>query len=264
MTGTPVDFTSLPRWNLRDRLRAAGWHFGLSIAVTLLAAALVFLLWYPGAYRGLSGGRELFLLIVAVDIVLGPLLTFAVFDRAKGWPHLRRDLAIIVVLQLAALVYGLHTVYIARPVALVFENDRFRVVNAADVHRAELPQALAAYRSLPLNGPWSLGLRTLERGKEHNDALMMAVVQGVDTSQRPIFWIPYAQTQTQAAAQARPLPDLLKRYPAEAAAITAQLQAQGVDPTQARFLPVIARGNWVALMDLKGEVVGFAAVDGYF
>lgn len=264
MTEAPAKFTSMPRWDLRQRAVAAGWHFVLSIAVALLAAGLVFWLWYPGAYRGLSGGRELFLLVVTVDVVLGPLLTFAVFDRAKGWPHLRRDLAVIVAIQFAALVYGLHTVYIVRPVALVFEKDRFRVISAADVHRPDLPQALEAYRSLPLDGPWNLGLRTLERGQEHNDALMMAVIQGVDTSQRPIFWVPYAQTQPEAAARARPLADLLKRYPAQAAAITASLHERAVDPAQARFLPVMARGDWVALLDAKGEVVGFAAVDGYF
>mgnify|MGYP002144062886 CR=1 FL=1 len=36
-----------------------------------LAAGLVFGLWYPGAYRLMSGGRELFLLVTSVDVVLG-------------------------------------------------------------------------------------------------------------------------------------------------------------------------------------------------
>ena len=46
------------------------------------------------------------------------------------------------VLQLAALVYGLHTVYIVRPVAMVFEVERFRLVTANDVLLDELPKAL--------------------------------------------------------------------------------------------------------------------------
>jgi hypothetical protein len=257
MTIRPA-FTSLPRWNVHERLLAAGWHFFFSIAVALLAAALVFLLWYPGAYRVLSGGRELFLLVVTVDVVLGPLLTFAVFDLIKGWPHLRRDLAMIVALQLAALAFGLHTVYIARPVALVFEKDRFRVISAVEVYRPELPQASEAFRALPLNGPWSLGLRETQPGQERNEALLMSVVQGVDTSQRPIFWVPYSQTQALAATRAQPLVDLLKRYPGKVALITERLRERDVDVAQARFLPVMARGNWVALLDAKGDVLGFA------
>jgi hypothetical protein len=234
------------------------------LGVAAVAAALVFWLWYPGAFRGLSGGRDLFLLVVCVDVALGPLLTFAVFDRAKGWKHLRRDLSVIVVLQLCALAYGLHTVYIARPVALVFEHDRFRVVTAAEVYRPELQEALEPYRRLPLTGPWALAVRETKAGDERNEALFMAVLKGVDTSQRPIFWVPYAALQAKAASIARPVPALLDRYPDAADATQRQLRAAGVDPMTARWLPVLARGDWVALMRPDGEVVGFTKLDGFF
>src|SRR5215831_21153351 len=136
----------LERLDLRRRARAAGFHLLISATLAALAAALVFGLWYPGFYRAVAGGRDLFLLVTGVDVVLGPLLTFAVFNLAKGWRHLRRDLAVIGVIQLAALLYGLHTVYIVRPVALAFEVDRFRVVAAANVYTPDLPKALPMYR----------------------------------------------------------------------------------------------------------------------
>ena len=113
---------------------------------------------YPGAYRNLSGGRQLFLLITAVDVILGPLLTFVVFDLRKGWPHVRRDLTIIGAIQLGALLYGLHTVYVARPVAMVFEADRFRVVTANDVHEPDLPKAAPQYQAMRSTGSlWIVG-----------------------------------------------------------------------------------------------------------
>ncbi len=155
----------------RDRLTAAGIHLGLSLTIAALAAILVFLVWYPGAFRELAGGRGLFVLLTSVDVVLGPLLTLAVFDRTKSRRHLRLDLAVIGVLQLAALVYGLHTVFIVRPVAMVFEVDRMRLVVADDVAVDELPKALPAYRSLPLTGPLLLGARAPRDGAERNDAL---------------------------------------------------------------------------------------------
>ena len=80
-------------------------------------------------------------LVVSCDLVLGPLITFTIFDKRKPWPELRRDLAIVVALQLAALGYGLHTVIIARPVVLALEEDRFRVVAAPGVLETELPRA---------------------------------------------------------------------------------------------------------------------------
>ena len=78
--------------------------------------------WYPYPYRELSGGRELFALVVAVDVVLGPLITLVIFNPAKTRRHLVMDFTVIGLLQVAALAYGLWTVFVARPVHLVFEE----------------------------------------------------------------------------------------------------------------------------------------------
>lgn len=248
---------------LRLRARAGLVHLLLSAGVAALAAALVFLLWYPGPFRLMSGGRDLFLLVVGVDIVLGPLLTFVVFDLSKGWPHLRRDLAVIGAIQLAGLGYGLHTVFIVRPVAAVFEVDRFRVVTANNVHEVELPQALPAYRELPLTGPWLLSARPAQAGEERNEALFMAL-DGVDTGQRPIFWRPYEEGRAQALARSRPVAVLIERYPARAEALREAFRSLAVDSAALRFLPVIARGDWVVFLDAAGNPVGYFPADGFF
>ena len=112
------------------RARAAAIHLTISLALAALAGLLVFAVWYPYPYREISGGRELFILVVTVDVVMGPLMTLAVFNLSKPRKELFRDLAVIAVLQIAALVYGLWTVAVARPVHLVFEIDRFRVVHS--------------------------------------------------------------------------------------------------------------------------------------
>jgi hypothetical protein len=117
----------------RDRFIASGIHAGASLLVAAAAAMLVFGLWYPYPYREISGGRELFLLIVSVDVTLGPLITLAVFNRAKSWHLLRLDLAFVAMFQTVALAYGLWTVFVARPIHLVFEGDRFTVVHAIEV-----------------------------------------------------------------------------------------------------------------------------------
>lgn len=254
----------LEHFGLRQRARAAGLHLLISCVVAAAAAGLVFGLWYPGAYRVLAGGRELFLLLTSVDVVLGPLLTFAVFNLSKGWPHLRRDLAIIGAIQLLGLAYGLHAVYGARPVAMVFEVDRFRVITAAQVYQLELGEARPEYRQLPMTGPWLLGTRQVKAGAESNEALSMGV-QGVDLGQRPLFWQPYADSTAAALARARPLALLLAKYPAQVAAIRDRLRDQSVDENTARFLPVMARGgDWVVILDSAGRLAHFVPVDGFF
>jgi hypothetical protein len=249
--------------DLRSRGRAAGLHLLISLVVAGLAAVLVFVLWYPGAFRQLAGGQGLFFLVTAVDVVIGPLLTFAVFDLRKGWKHLRRDLAVIGLLQVAALVYGLHTVYIARPVAMVFEVDRFRLVIANDVYTVELPKAPQEYRELPLAGPWLLGARRPTEGAERNDALFKGV-EGVDVGLRPLFWQSYDKSREAAAARARPLEALVQHHAGRAAELHRLLAGLNADEATGRFLPVMARGDWVAVLDRTGAVLGYLPFDGWF
>jgi len=253
----------LQRLALRRRLRAAGIHLLISAAVAALAGGLVFGLWYPGLYRSVSGGRDLFLLVTSVDVVLGPLLTFAVFNLEKGWTHLRRDLAVIGVIQAVALVYGLQTVYVVRPIAMAFEVDRFRVIVAADIYEPELPKALPEYRSLPLTGPWLIGTRVPKAGDEHTDAILMGL-QGIDRANRPLFWQPYSASLPDVLAKSRPVSALLSYYAARAVELRADLAAMTADESTARFLPLRARGDWVIVLDAQGKVLGHLKADGFF
>ena len=72
----------------KHRLRASTIHLAISLLIASLAALLVFGWWYPYPYRELSGGRELFTLVVAVDVVLGPLITLVIFNTTKMRSHL--------------------------------------------------------------------------------------------------------------------------------------------------------------------------------
>ena len=76
-------------WKLR--LRASAIHLAISLSIATLAAWLVFGWWYPYPYRERSGGRELFTLVVAVDVVLGPLITLVIFNTTKTRRHLLMD-----------------------------------------------------------------------------------------------------------------------------------------------------------------------------
>ena len=248
----------------RQRLAAAGIHLAISALIALAAAALVFGVWFPGKYRVMSGGQSLFTLVVSVDVVLGPLLTFAVFDRTrKSIRHLRIDLLVIALLQAGALAYGLHTVMAVRPVALVFEVDRFRVVTATDVDEAELPQAAPPYRALPLRGPWLLSTREPSTPAERNDVLFKGL-HGTDIGQRPLFWQPYGEAKIRVKAKARAVSLLFDKYPQRRAELEESLAQAGLDARTARFLPVTARGDWVALLDPDEGVAGFAPFDAYF
>ena len=168
-------------------VRAAALHLLLSVAVALLAALLVFGVWFSTPLRELAGGTELFWLVVGVDVVCGPLLTLVVFNPAKPRAELRRDLAWVALIQLLALGYGMHTLSHARPVALVHEVDRFRVVSFADLDQAEAPSAPDWAQPWRLSSPRTVGLRPVTSSAEKM-ASVDASLQGIEPSQRPSWW----------------------------------------------------------------------------
>ncbi len=252
---------------LKSRLLAAGVHFGICVVIAALAAWLVFAVWYPYPYREISGGRELFLIVVTVDVILGPLLTLAVFDTKKSVKTLRLDLAVIGMFQLAALVYGLWTVMVVRPVHLAFEMDRFRVIHALEVPADELKQAPPEFQRLPLTGPTLLSLRDFKDAQERSDATMMAL-GGVPLGARPGLWQAYAKAKSQVLAAARPLENLKTRFPDRVAEIDGALKApsrEGDTMKAVAYIPMIGRKSfWTALIDTRtAEVIAFVPIDSF-
>jgi hypothetical protein len=142
---------ALARLAASGRPRAFGIHLALSLAAVGALAALMHALWYPPPYFLHDGGWRVLRIIVLVDVVVGPLLTFVVFDRAK--PELRRDLAVIAALQCVAFVWGTWVMFQNRPAFVVFTQNAFQTVSWHDVQAAGagVPQAraLAAGLSTP-------------------------------------------------------------------------------------------------------------------
>lgn len=249
----------------RTRLRAAAIHLGLSALVAVTAGLLVFALWYPWPYREISGGRELFQLVVAVDVALGPLITFAVFNRAKPRAELRRDLAVVGLLQLAGLAYGLWTVHLARPVHLVYEFDRFRVVHQVDIPETVADRGPAGIPIAPLGGPTVIALRPFTSEQEKME-FTLAALRGVPLSARPELWQPYPQARERVLRAARPVAELAQRFPKDAAAIDAAVRKAGREPGRAAYLPLVGRKAqaWTVLLDAgTAEVIGFLPLDSF-
>lgn len=68
---------------LKPALTAAFKHLVGSVLVAMLCAGLVFGLWYPSPYGKVAGGFALFGIMVAVDVICGPILTLIVFNPSK-------------------------------------------------------------------------------------------------------------------------------------------------------------------------------------
>lgn len=244
------------------RLKAAGYHLIFSLLVAAAAAFLILYLWFPWPYRTISGGEHLLVLLMSVDIVIGPLLTLAVFNLTKPRAELVRDLAVIAALQLAALGYGVYTVFQARPVVLALEVDRFRVTSATDVAHSELPQALQAYRALPLTGPQLVNTARPD-AQQRSDAILMGL-GGMDLGSRPSYWRPWdATARALTLKSGKPVADWVAAHSQQSAPVQAAVARTGLPIERLLYLPVLARRtDWSVLVDREtGDPVGFAPID---
>lgn len=250
--------------NWKGRLRASGIHLGISLCIAALAAALVFGLWYPYPYREISGGRTLFMLVAGVDVIMGPLITLIIFNRAKPRRELVMDFTVVGLLQVAALSYGLWTVFVARPVHLVFEYSRMSVVHAIDIDAGLLAKAPVSLQKLPVTGPTIIALRPFKDPAEQFDATM-AAIGGTSLSARSDLWQPYASSTEDILKESKPASDLHLRFANQAALIDRVIEGTGKPVTQLRYLPLVGRDNaWTVLLDATtAEPLGFIPIDSF-
>lgn len=254
---------NINKLRFKSAAKAMGWHFVGSLVMACLVAAVVFGLWFPFPYRQLAGGTELFFLIMGVDIVCGPLLTLVLFNPTKPNRELLADLSIVVLLQMGALAYGVWTVHQARPLYLVHEVDRFKVIALADVDALDLAKLPENLKHQLFKGPQTVGLR--DASKEEREKVMFESVQGGrDYGERPNFYALYDSTQAaKAYTKAKPLELFGQKHPEKLAEINSLQNKLPVEAWSLRYLPVTAREDWVAVLNGKGEIVGYIKGDGF-
>lgn len=108
---------------LITKLKATGTHMCLSLIVFVYLVYQIYFNWYPQPYFSVDGGWQGIRLIAAVDLVLGPFITFLIFDLSKSRRAIVFDLMIIAIVQVGALTYGVYLTYTQRPVAIVVIDD---------------------------------------------------------------------------------------------------------------------------------------------
>ena len=249
---------------LRAALRPAALHLAASAFVAAMVASLIFGVWYRYPYKELSGGRELFWLVVTVDIVCGPLLTLVLFSPAKRSAELARDLGLVVLVQIITLGYGLQTVWQSRPLFLVMNIDRFTVVSRTELAPKELDALDQKLSPSWMSGPALVATRAPRDDAERLAVLTESVQGGRDYAQRPDFYIAYdGDAALKSLGRSKSLALFLQRYPEQRPKAVEMAVSQKAVLDDWLYLPVVGRQDWVAILDKRGQIQGFLKGDGF-
>ena len=181
---------------MRFRLRAFGLHVLASFSLIAVVLGALYAGWYrwPGWY--MVGAETVVALLVLVDLGMGPLATFVVSGPNKPRVEWRRDVVLIVVVQLIALGYGAHALWKGRPLFQALSEDRVALVLAIDIKdeavekaRHEGARVVPRWYS-PLEWIWA---PLPEDPDERSRMLALAFATGEDVSVMPQYYRPWPE-----------------------------------------------------------------------
>jgi hypothetical protein len=225
---------------MQFRLKAFGLHLLASAIVLTLVLGSLWLGWYrwPGWY--LSSVLHVVGIVVMVDLVMGPTLTLIVANPGKLQRIFARDVAVIVGVQLVALVYGSVTLWSGRPLYYAFSTNSLDCVQASDI---DVSEAAVALRQNPTLAPhWYSLPRWIWAPLPDDPDEAMHIVNGAtfgsgkDVVDMPRYFKPWGQGLPKLREQLSRLDDIIYLSKAEKESLHVRLSARGLAPDQRNAL----------------------------
>ena len=221
----------------RTRWTAAAAHLALSILLIGTIALVAFQQMFPAGLHHAAKLDKLLGIMLGVDIVAGPLLTLILYRVGKR--GLKFDLAVIAVLQLAFLAYGLSTMWRSRPLFLVGSQQAFALIFANEVSDDAIAQAKAKkWPRFHGSGPWLVAVDLSSNAAR--DEFLFAYLEGdVGPLRDPDLFVPYAGLRGEIIKNARLLAD--------------DVPTSGIDRTSVRSVALMSERSRsvVMLLDAK-------------
>jgi len=225
-------------------------HLSISSLVGLVGLFLVFQIWHPTPLQKAVGVTDIFLMLLAIDVIVGPLLSLVVAS-SKEKKTLKFDLSVIATVQLAAYLYGMHSIAVSRPVYLAFDKLRFEVVQADSVVRAADKTILLEYQSNSLLYPQWVSVRPYKDVTEQNQRTMMEMQEGISPAMQADLYQPINEGWSGMLERKHGLEELKQYNSAEQ--VAKELAAY---PQADSFLPMRAPAvDMAVLLDSKHKQV---------
>ena len=224
------------------RFKAFSVHLLSSATALTLILGCLYLGWYrwPGWY--LSDVTRVFLVMVCVDVVLGPTLTLIIANKNKPRRELTRDIGIIVAVQLCALTYGSVQLWNGRPMYYVFSENALSVVQAYDINNQEAD--LGRRQNAEFAPHWYSLTRwvwaPLPQDPKERQAFI-AAAGAADIINMPRYYKPWEQGLPALRDQLTKVDDSRFFFGAEKNRIKERMQAAGMATDQADTIAITGR-----------------------
>ena len=184
-------------------------HLSISLFIALLAIIFVFFVWYPWPLATAVGVTYIFLMLITIDVILGPLLGLLVYKEKKK--SLKMDLGTIIVVQVIAFSFGFYSIAQGRPAWIVFNQNSFELIRVNEIY-TEHPESIAdKFKKNSWWGPEYVSAQpSTDKNLRSNDIFAEAI-GGISLAQRPERFVELDTQSEKIISTAKPL-DQLKQF----------------------------------------------------
>lgn len=194
---------------MSKRLKFFLSHSLISLLISLLAVGLVFFIWYPSPLAKAVGVTHIFLMLLAIDVILGPFLGLLVYKEGKK--TLKFDLSVIILIQIAALCYGVYSIAQGRPVWLAYNVDRIELVRNNEIIQDHVDQAQTQFQHPSWLKPRYVGVAFAKDANQRGNDLFAEALGGISIAQKPERYVEIEQVKLKIQQHAQDLA-LLAQY----------------------------------------------------
>lgn len=194
----------------KSKLKALTTHLSCSIIIACLSLYIVFFIWHPYPLAKAVGVTHIFLLMVLIDTITGPVLTFIATNPTKAKKLFLIDLSIIISIQTIALSYGLYSISLNRPVYIAFDNIRFELVQANDIQKDTLKKSSPPYNHLGWGKAKFVAVKKPINSEDKNTRTFMELQTGIAPSMQPDLYEPIEHQWSDIIEKAKSLDELYK------------------------------------------------------
>jgi hypothetical protein len=230
---------------MRFRLKAFLLHLLSSATVLTLILASLYFGWYRWPGWHLTDVKTVVLVMVCVDVVLGPTLTFIIANQKKSGRELTRDIGIIVVVQLCALAYGSVSLWNGRPLYYAFSESVLQLVQAYDIDakeaetgRQQNPGLAPHWYSLPR---W-IWAPLPQDAEESRKIVTSAVTGGDDVISMPKYFKPWEDGLPSLRSHLKKVDDVAYFAKSEKKKLKERMRGAGLLDDQVNTMPLTGRG----------------------
>ena len=180
---------------MSKRLKFFFSHLSISFLIALLVIGLVFFVWYPAPLAKAVGVTNIFLMMLAIDVIVGPILGWLVYQEGKK--TLKFDLSVIILIQIAALCYGVFSIEQGRPAWLVYNVDRFELVRKNELVDTNIQQAQPQFQKPSWFKSQYVATEFAKDIQQRNDEMFAEVLGGISIAKRSERYVELNQEKKQ-------------------------------------------------------------------